>query len=204
MKSPLLKLGFQFIFACALSTGLGCATTYVNPHLTLSDESEYFKVLGKHTERKQIYDGFYATIELSATMLNTSVMRYQLDQNARIYQWTADQYANEKSKNDTNLAKQSEFFLSFYTPERKNDDLNKAKTNWRAFLDANGKRYQARVEKIKAPLSEIMALYPHYNRWSTPYRLIFDIPVAVIEGGPSKLTLTGPVGSATVDFKGIQ
>jgi hypothetical protein len=204
-----MKLSFRGLISLIFVLGtawfeIGCTTAYVNPQLTLTDEADYFKVLDKHTERKQIYDGFYASIEFSSTMLNSSVMRYQLDENARVYQWNADQYANEKSKNETNLSKRSEFFLSFYTPERKNDDLNKPKTNWRIFLDAGGKRYQASIEKIKAQPIELMTLYPQHNRWSTPYRLIFAVPSSVIENGPSKLTITGPVGSASVDFKGIQ
>jgi hypothetical protein len=182
----------------------GCATTYVNPNLKLTDEKDYHEALEHFTVRKKVYDALYQTLEFAATFLNSSVMKLQIDQNARIYQWNLDQYSAEKSKVDSNLSKHTEIFLSFYTPERKNDDLNKTKTKWKVFLDANGRRYDGKIERIKAEYAEIISLYPHHNRWSTPYRVTFPVPTSAIENGLSKLTLTGPVGSASIEFPALQ
>jgi hypothetical protein len=177
-----------------------CATRFHNPNIPLSDESLYFEAIEKQTRKKQVYDGFHATLEFSATLLNSTVTKYQVDQLARIYQWTSEKYADEKAKSESQLSKQTEVFLSFYVPDKKNDDLHKTKTLWKVFLDSNGRRFEGKVEKIKTQLAEVSAIYPHYNRWSTPYRVIFAIPVSQIESYPSKLTLTGPVGSAAVEF----
>lgn len=186
------------------TTLFGCATSYHNPNLPLTDEDSYFSTLQKFTAKMQVYNGFQAAVDYSATLLNHPVSQHQVDQNARIYQWTPTQYADEKAKSESVLAKRTEIFLSFFTPDKKNDDLNKAKTSWKIFLDAGGRRYEGRAEKIKANNSEIAALYPSYNRWSTPYRLIFDTPVSQIENQQSKLTLTGPIGSTTVEFNPIE
>jgi hypothetical protein len=167
------------------------------------DESEYYSTIDNNSRRKQVYDGFYATMEFSAALINTPASRARVDQNARIYQWDADKYKDEKAKSESNLAKQTEIFLSFYVPDRKNDDLNKSKTLWKVFLDANGKRYEGKVEKMKTLIAEVLALYPLHNRWSTPYKVIFNVPTDLVEAGPTKLTLTGPVGFASVDFDPI-
>jgi hypothetical protein len=182
----------------------GCATSYVNPQLQLSDESDYFSSLEHFTSGKKVYDGLYQTIEFSGSLLNSEVSKFQIDQNARIYQWNLDQYNLEKSNRAAVLASKTEVFLSFFTPERKNDDLNKVKTKWKIFLDANGKRYEAKIEKMKAQYSEVISLYRNHNRWSTPYKLTFDVPTATIENSTAKLTITGPVGSASIDFNNIQ
>jgi hypothetical protein len=182
---------------------LGCATSFSNPQLQLTEESDYYSTVEMFSDKKQIYDGLYQTLEVSAAILNSKVIKYQVDQNARIYQWNSNQYADEKSKAQTLLAKRTDVFLSFFTPDRKNDDLNKPKTKWKVFLDVNGKRYEGKVEKIKAEYAEILSLYRLHSRWCTPYRVIFDVPVGQIEAAASKLTLTGPVGSAAIDFKGL-
>ncbi len=176
-----------------------CATTYTNPNLKLAAESEYYSSLEEKTRKEKIYDGLYAKLEFTAVMLTTELSHLQVDQNARIYQWDLDRYSNEKSKVDSDLTKQTFVFLSFFTPERKNDDLHKPKTLWRVFLDANGKRYEGKVEKVKTLFAEVQTLYPAHNRWSTPYKITFPVPVSQIENSTSnKLTLTGPVTSASI------
>ena len=187
-----------FLIACTQ-----CQTTHNNPNLTLTPESEYYSAVKDATERKQIYDGFYAAFEFYATLMNTKVSRLQVDQFARIYQWSELQYSSEKSKRETDLSNLTSIFFSFYTPDRKLDDLNKSKTLWKIFLDVGGKRYEGKAEKLKTLPAELVALYPHFNRWSTPYKITFSIPTSLTEAGEAKLTLTGPAGSTTVDFDPI-
>lgn len=193
IKSKKIFVALSFVLA-------GCATKHYNPNIPLTDEASYFDALEKSTKKKQIYDGFQASLEFSTTLLSTSVQKYQLDHKARIYQWNSEKYNEEKSKIESDLTKQTEVFLSFYIPDRKSDDLNKKTTLWKVFLDSNGRRYEGKIEKIKTQFAEIIALYPHHNRWSTPYKIIFNIPISMVETSSSKLTITGPVGSASADF----
>lgn len=189
-----------FVGAALLATG--CASTYENSQLpSLIPESEYYSEVSKYTESKKLYDGMYNKLQFSATLLNTKVSRAQVDNNARIYQWNVDQYANKKSESETSLSKETKVFLSFFVPERKHDDLNKPKTLWRIFLDAGGKRYEGKAAKLKTLLAETQLLYPEHNRWSTPYVITFAVPVSMVENQDAKLTLTGPVVSTSVDFK---
>jgi hypothetical protein len=175
-----------------------------NPNIELMEEKDYYSTIDKNTKRRRVYDGFYATMEFSAVLLNTPAARARVDQMARIYQWDLDKYKDEKAKTENNLAKQTEIFLSFYVPNSKNDDLNKSKTLWKIFFDANGKRYEGKVEKIKTLIAEVSNLYPGHSRWGTPYKLTFNVPTSLVEAGVTKLTLTGPVGSAFVEFDPVQ
>lgn len=202
MKTSSRVFLFSIAFLGSLLLSAGCASKFPDhPTLKLSDENDYYKAVKTFSDRKQIYDGFYNTLDLSMVFLNTPVSRLQLDQNARIYQWNEDTYTNEKAKNEDRLAKQSDFFLSLYTPDSKNNDLNKLKTLWKVFLDAGGRRYEAKIVKIKTLPSETLTLYPNYNRFSTPYKVTFPVPISLVENAESKVTLTGPVGSAQLVFK---
>lgn len=193
------------ILLLALALGLAsCATTPENPHgLALMTESDYTKVTENFTEKNQVYSGLYNLMDMSATLINSAVAKAQLEQTARLYQWDAAKMTTEKVKSDENLSKETEIFVSFYTPERKHDDLNKNQTLWKIFMDANGKRYEGKVKKIKLLTDEIRGLYAYHTRFATPYSIVFPVSVRSIENTNIKLTVTGPVGSATVQFKSL-
>jgi hypothetical protein len=182
-----------------------CVTPYQNPNLpTLIPESEYNSLAEKYTSNKKIYDGFNQTMEISATILNTPVSRAQLDHKARIYQWNSDQYNSNKAELEQSLSKETKIFFDFFVPERKHDDLHKAKTLWRIFLDAGGKRYEGKTIRLKTIQADVQSLYPTHNRFFSPYVITFPVPISLVENSNSSLTITGPVGSTTVQFTNIQ
>lgn len=178
-----------------------CVTPYANPHLqNLIPESEYESVSEKFSDSKKIYDGFIETMEVSATLLNTPVSKAQLDQKARIYQWTQEQYNSNKAEMESSLSKETKVFMGFFVPERKHDDLHKSKTLWKIFLDVGGKRYEGRAERLKTIVADVQSLYPKHNRFYTPYVIVFNAPISQVEFAASKMTLTGPVGSTILNF----
>lgn len=188
------------IFALALSF-FSCATRPDHPQLKLSSASDYEAELDHLTQKQKIYDGFTNLMDLSATLVTTKLTTLQIDQNARIYQWSPEQYAAEGKTALEPLQKETQVFLSFFIPDKKYDDLSKPTTKWKIFLDSNGRRIEGRATKIKQQLAEIQSLYPHHTRWQSAYKVIFPIPLSLIENSESKLTLTGPFSSVSVDFK---
>lgn len=204
-RSVISQILFGLIATILMIHMSSCVTPYQNPNLpTLIPESKYNSLTEEYSAGKKIYDGFYQTMEISATLLNTPVLQAQLDHKARIYQWTSDQYNSNKAELDASLSKETKVFFDFFVPERKHDDLNKGKTLWKIFLDAGGKRYEGKAEKLKTITADVVSLYPSHNRFFTPYVLTFPVPVSRIEGAASTLTITGPVGSTTIEFKAVQ
>lgn len=195
----MMRVFLFFIIALSIS----CASKVYSPSPTvkLISESDYNNSLKKNSRHQQIYSGLYNSIDMTAAVLNTEVLEGQVDQQARIFIWDENKYTQEKATADSKLRKESEFFVSFFTPERKHDDLNKNKTLWKIFLDVDGKRYEGKTTKIKLLTEELQSIYPFHNRFSTPYSIVFPIPMKNIETANSiKLTITGPVGTAAVDF----
>lgn len=195
---------FLMIFALGIVIlNSACTTTKdsIGSNINLISESDYQKVITENTRQKQIYSGLYNTMDLTSTVLNSKVAAAQTDQMARLYIWDANKYTQEKVKADDKVTKETEFFVSFFTPERKHDDLHKNQTLWKIFLDAGGKRYEGKVKKIKLLTEEIQGLYSYHNRFSTPYSVVFPVASRDIENMKDiKLTITGPVGSATLEF----
>lgn len=164
-------------------------------------ESEYFNVIEKYSDATEKYSGLYNLLNIEATLLNTKVLDAQTDQLTRLYLWDDKRASEERVKVNERTAKETEVFMAFFTPDRKNDDAAKPKTVWRVFLDVDGRRIEGKVTKIKLQLSQLIALYPYHNRFYSPYQVTFPVPVKAIENFDIQMTVTGAVGSATLKFK---
>ncbi len=163
-------------------------------------QSDYERILELNSKNIETYQGLYNTVNMSAALLRTQLSDAQLKQKARLYQWDSPRYQEESSKRIETMKKQTEVFVSFYTPEKKHDDLHKNQTLWKIFLDADGKRYEGKAQKIKLLTSEVQGLYPFHNRFATPYTITFPVPATSLEGKETKLTITGSVGSVAILF----
>lgn len=196
------------LYAVIISSLLinACQTSEKTEHLLkLISESDYHTIIEENSYHKQLYSGFYNDMDLTGAILNSKVSNAQVDQLARLYQWDEAKYTQEKIKSDDKLKKETEFFVSFFTPEKKHDDLHKNKTLWKIFLDVDGKRFEGKVTKIKLVTEEIQGLYPFHNRFSTPYSIIFPISMKSIETSDKiRLTITGPVASVSLDYGKIK
>lgn len=189
-----LLLLVPFLFA-------GCATHEVTPDSRIINRNnDYEAILEKYTDKARRYSGFYNTLDIEATLISSKVAKAQIEKSVELYQWDEKRIAEEKGKFESRLNNETEIFLSFFTPERKNDNLSKPNSIWKIFLDVGGKRYEGKATKIKLSLSEIESLYPYHNRFYTPYSVTFPLSVRSTEGKPMKLTITGAVGSASLNF----
>jgi len=180
---------------------LGCVTSPTGPsELNLISANEYEATIDKWTRHESIYSGLYNLLEVYVTYNSGKVLFSQLDQNARMYQWDKSKYLENKAATEKNYNRETEVFVSLYTPERKNNDLQKNKTLWKVFLDANGRRYEGVATKVKSVPGEVQGLYPYYNRFFVPYSVKFPVSALSLEGKKVRFTMTGPVGSISMNF----
>lgn len=189
-----LLLSFLFVTACA--------TTHetLPSGKKLRSFNEYATVLEKHTDHDRKYAGLYNTMDVQGSLLTREVLEAQAEQSLRYYQWTEERLNEELKKTNERVAQQTEVFLSFYTPERKDDNMNKPDTKWLIFLDVDGKRYDGKTTKIKQLVSELLGFYPYYTRLATPYIVTFPVPANSLDGKKVKVTISGPVDSAVLTF----
>jgi hypothetical protein len=189
---------------CILS--FGCSSNQIDEHAEPSDGTvpdvklSHELKIERYSAGDTEYQGFYNNFEYKATILNGPVRDALLKRQAEYFQWDKDKTLSERDKSNQEAATETVLFLSFFTPDRHNDNLADSKTIWRIYLDAGGHRYQGKAKKEKRLLAELEALYPYHTRWNTPYMLSFPVPTNAIETQSSTLTITGPLGSRVVTF----
>jgi hypothetical protein len=178
-----------------------CATRLPTPEgVPEVSIANYEKAVTEKTQKIEIYDGLYNKLTVQSTWIDSLLTEYSLSHSARLSQWNEVKYRDERSKRVGKNAESTEFFVSFYAPEKKHTDLSSSKTIWKIFLDVNGQRYEGKATKMKLLLSEVQVLYPYHNRWSVPYTVSFPVATSLVEGKPAKLIFTGAVGSAELSF----
>lgn len=180
---------------------LSCASRLPSPEgIKDISTSQYEDMVESKTQKTEVYDGLYNKLTVQATRLDAEMTENLMAYSAKLSQWSFDKYKDEKSKLIVKHSGSTEFFVSFYTPERKHDDLSSRKTSWKIYLDLNGQRYEGQVTKIKALQLDLEALYPHHNRWSTPYLVVFPVSTPATDGKPLTLTVTGPLATAQLNW----
>ncbi|RYZ85643.1 MAG: hypothetical protein EOP06_15925 [Proteobacteria bacterium] len=159
---------------------LSCATTTTNDKgLVVMSEQAYGAIVDKWSDHIEDYSGLNNTITVMGTLLNNEMINAQLEHNAGTFQWDPTKLAEERKNVETKSATQSEVFVSFYSPERKWDDLAKSKTLWKVFLDVNGQRYEGKALKLKLLTREIQSLYPYHTVYGTPYIITFPVATKI-------------------------
>ena len=157
-------------------------------------------MVDKWSDRVEDYSGLNNTITVMATLLNSEMNQAQLEHNARLFQWDQNKMSEEKKLVDEKATKQTDVFVSFYSPERKWDDLYKSKTLWKVFLDVDGQRFEGKAAKVKLLTREIQSLYPYHTGYGTPYVVTFPVATTRTDGKPVRLVFTGSISSVTLSF----
>lgn len=197
IKFTITIIASLLLFASCSST----PTTENNSANTPSfSEDSYESQLDLHTIHDQQYSGLVNTLDVYITYHGPKMTEAILQKNALVFQWDSEKMNSVKLASDKELQKETQFFVSFYTPERKQDDFLKSKTLWTFFMDVEGKRYEGKVSKVKLLTSEIQAIYPHHSRFASAYQLSFPIAANSLINKKVKLTLTGTVGTIKAEF----
>lgn len=162
--------------------------------------SDYDLLVRAKTKDVRVYNGFTNQLEIYATRMDSDMNEAYLSHAARLFQWSQSQHSDEKNKVILKQGTTSAFMVSFFTPERKNDDLSANKSSWKIFLDVDGIRYEGKAVKVKRNLAELEAFFPHHNRWFTFYEVTFPIATSLSENKPAILTFTSGVAATQLKY----
>ncbi len=169
-----------------------------------STSSPYLLVLEPFSAGEAEYDGLYNQFTYRATLVNSPVREALLLREAEYFKWDPQQLANAKSKAQEKMANSTEVFMSFFTPDRHNDNLTDSKSIWRIYLDLNGKRFEGVPRKARKAFAELQALYPYHTRWNTPYLVEFPVPTQQAQSGVATYIVTGPLGVQEVKIPAVE
>lgn len=187
----------------------GCASQQLDRSVTPAESTapgvtgSYQNRIEKYSAGDSEYAGFYNNFEYKGTILNTEIRNALLEKQGQYYQWDRTKAVFEREKSDREKVAETRVFLTFFTPDRRNDNLSDVRSIWRVYLDVNGQRYAGKVERVRTLLAELQALYPYHTRWNTPYVVIFPVSTSTVENQPMTFTITGPLGTRSVQFPAL-
>ncbi|MEK6554754.1 MAG: hypothetical protein AABZ31_05915 [Bdellovibrionota bacterium] len=202
LNSLVLSLTLIVGLASAVST-VGCSSaeknheTEVGPRMS---DLEYRIMVEKNTKTAQKYEGFYNTLEVRSTFINSDVQAAILQKQSEILQWDSKTAQAAREKMFQENSNSTKFFVSFFVPTRRLNDLHKPNTIWKIYLEANGEKYEGKATKRTEPLEALQALFPAHSRWAIPYDVTFSVPLSAVDKSNVKLTFTSSVAQAELNF----
>lgn len=163
-------------------------------------DKDYVNLVEKYTKSKKLYDGFNLAFEYQATLLTSDLQEAQVWIQSSDFQWTREKVQLEREKIQTNTSKETQIFLSFFTPDNEVDNLETTGSIWKIFLVAGGMKYEGKAVRTGGILADLQRRYPHHTRFNTPYLVTFKTPVNLVQQNDTYFVLTGTVGSSEVQF----
>lgn len=167
---------------------------------TPATPDDYIKVIDSYSAGDVEYVGAYNNFDFRATLMNNTIQNAIIDRKAALYMWDDIKKQQELSTMQADNGTTTKVFMSFYTPDRRNDNLSTPKTIWALYLETPQGRYTGAAKRVRTSPTELMTIYPNHNRFTTAYMLEFPVALASTEGQTLKLTITGPLGNKSVDF----
>ncbi len=154
-------------------------------------DKAYDKTLKKWTRTDSVYrsNDLRAEIIWNATFLNHTMIAAMADYRARVYNLPDPEKMQVES--DLLVKKNNDLlmFVSFYSPDRKTDDLMDVNNAWDLRLEQDGKIFRpVKIEKIKKidPMNQFY--FPYLSQWFKGYYVWFSTPNTE---GPLKITVHG-------------
>lgn len=167
------------------------------------NNGEYIKLIERYTKSDKRYSGLHLAYEADVTMLNSEVRVAMVQRQTHFLQWNMDKARQEREEAIRNLSTYSTFFFSFFTPDNQHNDLTETDSIWEIYLEVNGTRYEGKTEKVAQKLIELEALFPHHDRWSTAYRITFNVPMTSIQQARSTVVITSSLGESRFVFSPV-
>lgn len=152
------------------------------------------------TKSEKSYEGINNTIQASVTFLHPDLLSSQLAYRGELYGWDSEKQKEQSAIEQDLTQKKARFFLAFYTPDRKLNNLEKSKTPWRIFLDVEGRRYPAEIKRNRTTPVELRTLYSHLTQWHTAYDMEFPVTTSFLKGKTFNIQISGPGGQQVFTF----
>jgi len=183
-------------------TGTGAVTGSQSEEGTRETPKGYEKTLEKWTRSDKKYAGLENKFQITATLLTLEVLNSQLALDNVQYKWSQQDYVQKRNKALIDSETMTKVFVSFFTPDIENNNLDKSSSVWNIFLQfSNGERVQPKsIRRVFGNMSELKQKYPYHNPWSKAYEVIFPVPTSRVSQGGARFNISGPVGSSELKF----
>ena len=98
------------------------------------------------------------------------------------------------------MSEETQFFLSYFTPDKELKNLHRGDSFWKFYLEIDGRKYTGKLARKRKFEAQTRTLFPHHTRWSKGYLLKFKVPTLSIEGNSFKIIMTSSAGKSVFNF----
>jgi hypothetical protein len=200
MKTCLATLTLVLLCACSSTTEAPSSESGSYTFEHQMSEKDYRHVLEKYTRDREHYDGFMMLFQYHVTLLSTEVLEAQVWQSATDLQWAREKVQVEREKVSSSASRETTLFLSFFSPDGANDNLEVTGSIWKLFLVSGGTKYEGKATRTSGHISDLQKKYPFHTRFNTAYTVTFPVPVTQVQSSSSRFIITGPVATSEVNF----
>jgi hypothetical protein len=183
----------------------GCSRLPVLPHQPSppSTEGDWAKLRDRYTRRALLYDGFKHRATATATLLTKEVREARARRLADWLGWTQVELDARLAQEQTELAEGEEFFVSLYTADPRENDLDATRPIWRVAVKVSGEDVLARRMTAAERNVNSVGLFPYVGPFDIVYRVILPpAPGGALADREFVLELASGQGKMTLDFAG--
>lgn len=159
---------------CATSTPVGSAPATRADAAPRVGYPAYTEALERATRTGGVYDGLDLRVFGAATRQTLAFRRARVEAASRyLHLPEADTVARLEAER-LEAGRYLDFFVGFYTVDRRWNDLGRRDSIWRIELDAGGATFlPLSVERIERPDANLVALYPYLTPFWVAYLVRF-------------------------------
>lgn len=163
-------------------------------------DTEYKNIINSYSKNDKKYSGMHNTYQVFTTIINSTIDEALLQREGYFMQWTSETAQREREKRFQQRSAVSKFFISMFTPKADYNDLHRANSMWKIYLESNGQKYQGSVRQQKLKLSQLTNLYPYHSRFNKAYIVEFNVPMSAVEKSEATLIITSSLGNSVFKF----
>lgn len=163
-------------------------------------KGRYIKMLRSLTKKHREYLGINQIFDLRATFLTTAVHSEQLKYKAHFKNWGPEKALSEKTDLNQKVTAKSSMFLSFFSPNRKSNKLDKEFSDWSIFIIVGNTEIPGEIRLFENQSDHVKVFYPESPPWSKTYLAEFPIDTNQIQSKDFRVKLMGPSGMAELKY----
>ncbi len=164
-------------------------------------QGEWAELRDKATRRALLYDRFSHRATVTATYMGVAERQAKVNRLADWMSWT-EQEKDQRLKAELDEAsKYEDFFVAFFTGDRKANDLDAPSSVWRVAIRLDGADIVTHDATTLDVDANIASLYPYVSPFDTVYRVRFNkVAGAPLTGRKFQLELASALGKLDLNF----
>ncbi|HEX9241357.1 MAG TPA: hypothetical protein VF875_02840 [Anaeromyxobacter sp.] len=197
-----MRQAAQVVALAALVALAGCKHLQRQPD-PQTTEGEWAKARDRATRRALLYDGLNHRATVTATLLTPAVREARARRLGEWLGWTQAELDARLAQERNEAAEGEELFLSFYTSDPHENDLDAVRPVWRVAVKLDDTDVVARRMTGVDRDANTLSLFPYVGPFDVVYRVLFPpAPGGSLADREFRVEVASGEGRLSLDFRG--